>query len=245
MTRRQLNLLEMFQAVLSHLDKFPATWNQLAPITPVVDNLRKAVTGILSQSQLQATHETKGYTKKKDAHMIQLVEHAFQLSLKLRSYAKVNNNHVLLQAVKHSFTTLESGAGPLVLQRCQRIAQHVREHLSELAAYQVTEEGVTALEQLLITTEPMTPARNVILGARKTATDSIPQLIRQARQELDVLDDLVEAMVNDAVFVSTYFNVRQVNERVGRSTKVKEEDQKGEDSLTAGCRRSAAVGCYV
>jgi hypothetical protein len=81
-----------------------------------------------------------------------------------------------------------------------------------------------SLERLLTTTEPMTPARNVILGARKTATDSIPELIGQARQQLDVLDDLVEAMVNDATFVSTYFNVRQINEQVGRSAKVKEEE---------------------
>lgn len=215
----------MYRAVLSHLDKFPATWNQLAPITPVVDDLRKAVTDILNQSQLQATHETVGYTKRKDAHMAQVVEQAFQLSLKLRSYAKVTNNHVLLQAVAHSFTTLGSGAGQLVMQRCQRIAQHARDHLTELAPYQVTEEEVASLEQLLTTTEPMTPAKNVILGARKTATDSIPQLIGECRKQLDVLDDLVEAMVNDAAFVSTYFNVRQVNERVGRSSKVKEEER--------------------
>ncbi|HEY0612040.1 MAG TPA: hypothetical protein VGD35_20345 [Chitinophaga sp.] len=156
--------------------------------------------------------------------MLQVVEQAFQLSLKLRSYAKVSNDHVLLQAVDHSFTALGGGANQLVMQRCQRIAQHARDHLADLAAYQVTEEEVASLEQLLTTTEPMTPARNVILGARKTATDSIPELIGQARQQLDVLDDLIEAIVNDAVFVSTYFNVRQINERVGRSAKVKEEE---------------------
>jgi len=189
MTRRQLNLVDMYQAVLSHLDKFSAAWNQLTPITPVVDNLRKTVADILHQSQLQATHETKGYTKRKDAHMLQVVEQAFQLSLKLRSYAKLVNDHVLLQAVNYSFTTLGSGASQLVMQRCQRIAKYAREHLADLAEFQATEEEVASLEQLLTTTEPMTPARNVILGARKSATDSIPELIGQARRQLNVLDD--------------------------------------------------------
>lgn len=78
--------------------------------------------------------------------MAQVVEQAFQLSLKLRSYAKVTNDHVLLQAVEHSFTTLGSGAGQLVMQRCQRIAQHARDYLTELALYQVTEEEALSIK---------------------------------------------------------------------------------------------------
>ena len=80
----------MYQAVLSHLDKFPAVWNQLAPITPIVESLRKTVAEMLAQSQLQAQYNPAGYTKRKDAHMFEILEHAFQLSLKLRSYAKVS-----------------------------------------------------------------------------------------------------------------------------------------------------------
>ncbi|WP_298738009.1 hypothetical protein [uncultured Chitinophaga sp.] len=223
MTRRQLNLLDMYQAVLSHLDKFPGTWNQLTPVTPIVDNLRTIVAEMLTQSQLQAQCNPTGYTKRKDAHMFEIVERAFQLSLKLRSYAKFNNDHVLMAAVDLAYSTLARGPQQLVFQRCQRIAQHARDHLSELAAYQVTEEEVTMLEAQLNTTEPMTPARNVILGARKTATGSIPALVTRARKALDALDDLVEGMIDDAMFVSTYFNVRQVYDRVGRSAGSKEK----------------------
>src|ERR1044072_7428937 len=223
MSRRQLNLLEMYQAVLSHLDKFPAVWNQLAPITPIVESLRKTVAEMLAQSQLQAQYNPAGYTKRKDAHMFEILEHAFQLSLKLRSYAKVSKDHVLQEAVDLPYTTLARGAQQLVLQRCQRIAQHARDHLPELVAYQVTEKEVARLKQLLSTPEPMTPARNVILGSRKTATGNIPELVTQARKALDTLDDLVEGMIDDVTFVSTYFNVRQVNERVGRSAAGKEK----------------------
>jgi hypothetical protein len=178
---------------------------------------------MLAQSQQQVEFNPAGYTKRKDAHMFEILEHAFQLSLKLRSYAKVTQDHVLQEAVDYSYTALERGPQQLVLQRCQRIAQHARDHLPELAAYRVTEEEVTALEQLLSMTEPMTPARNVILGSRKTATGNIPELIGQARKQLDTLDDLVEGIIDDETFVSTYFNVRQVNERVGRSATSKEK----------------------
>lgn len=212
----------MYQSVLSHLDKFPAVWNQLAPITPVVEHLRKIVADMLIQSQLQSQLETMGYTKRKDAHMSQITEHAYELGLKLRSYAKVVNDHVLLHAVDFSYTAIRRGAVQLILQRCQRIAQHARDHLAELTAYQVTEEEVAALEQLLTTAEPMTPERNVIAGARKTATGSIPALVSKGREQLDLLDGLVESMVSDATFISTYFNLRPVYERVGRSSKAKE-----------------------
>lgn len=223
MTRRQLNLLEMYQAVLSHLDKFSAVWNQLAPFTPVVESLKKTVAEMLAQSQLQAQYNPAGYTKRKDAYMLKIVEHAFQLSLKLRSYAKVSKNHVLQQAVDLSYSTLSRSPQQLVLQRCQRIAQHARDHLPELVVYQVIEEEVTMQEQLLKKTEQMTAARNVIMGSRKTATGNIPELVAQARKALDTLDDLVEGMIDDVTFVSTYFNVRQVNERVGRSAMDKEK----------------------
>lgn len=223
MTRRQLNQLEMYQAVLSHFDGFPAVWDQLAPIPPIVENLRKVVAEILTQSQLQAQYKTVGYTKRKAAHMFQIAELAFQLCLKLRPYARTINDHVLLEAVNYSHSMLGRGPGPLVLQRCQRIAQYARDLLPELATYRVSGEDIVALEQQLATTEPMTPDRDVVRSSRKTATGSIPELIRQARQQLVILDDLTKGMVDDAVFVSTYFNVRRINGRVGRREKVEEE----------------------
>lgn len=211
----------MYQSVLSHFDKFPEAWNQLVPIVPVVDNLRRIVADMLTQSQLQAEHETVGYTKRKDVHVYEILDHAYRLSLKLRAYAKVHSDHVLLQAVNYSQTALKEGAGQLVLQRCQRIAQHARTHLAELATYNVTEADVATLEQLLATAEPMAPAAHVIAGARKAATKSIPELIGHARQQLNLLDDLIEGMVADTVFVDTYFNVRQVVDRTARGTQEK------------------------
>lgn len=221
MNRRQLNYLGMYQSILSHLDKFPATWNQFAPIALSVERLRKIVAKMLIQSQLQAQLVTMGYTKRKNVNMLQLLDQAYQLSLKLRSYAKVKKDPVLLHAVAFSYSEVQKGAGHLLLQRSKRLVQHARDHLAELAAYQVTAGEIAALEQQLSITEPMTPARNVIAGARKTATRSIPRLIDQAREQLNLLDDLMEATVSDAAFVSTYFNLRPVYERVGtRSGKI-------------------------
>jgi len=224
MNIRQLNYLRMYQSVLSHLDKFPAAWNQFAPIRPVVERLRKITANMLTQSQLQAQLVTMGYTKRKDAHMSQLLEQTYELSLKLRVYAKVNKDLVLLHAVAFSYSEVQKGAGQLLLQRSRRLVQHARDHLAELAAYQVTEKEIAALEQLLTITESMTPARNVIAGARKTATSSIPGLIDQAREQLNMLDDMIEAMLSDAAFVSTYFNLRPVYEHVEKSAKAEDHE---------------------
>lgn len=222
MNRRQLNYLGMYQSILSHFDKFPAAWNQSAPINPVIKHLRNIVANMLIQSNLQAQLVTMGYTKRKDAHMLQLLDQAYELSLKLRSYAKVNKDLVLLHAVAFSYSEVQKGAGHLLLQRSRRLIQLARDHLAALSPYQVTAGGIAALEQLLAITEPMTPARNVIAGARKTATRTIPRLIDQAREQLSMLDDLVEAMVSDATFVRTYFNLRQVYERAGKRSKAEE-----------------------
>jgi len=224
MNRRQLNMLTMYQSVLSHLDQFPDTWNQLAPMTPIVENLRKTVTDLLAQSQLQEQNNTSGHTKNKDAHFFKMLEQAYQLSLKIRVHAKLTQDNVLLHDVNYSFSTLESGAEQLVLQRCERIASHAREKLNDLSVYQVTEQDVTQLEQLIAEVQPLASARNVIAGIRKTATGNISELITHARQQLDVLDDLVEGLIQDTTFTTTYFNLRHVYDRVGRSAQLKTEE---------------------
>ncbi|PSL47419.1 hypothetical protein CLV51_102266 [Chitinophaga niastensis] len=224
MDRRQLNTLGMYQAVLTHLDKFPTTWQQLEPVIPIVDSFRINVNALLLQSQLQEQNNTVGHTLNKDQHLNKLREAVYQLSLKLRAYAKTAKNNVMLQDVNFPYSTLENTTEQLMLQRCTRIIQHAKETLPALKGYSVTEQDITDIEKLVADAHPLSAQRNVIAGTRKTATDTIPEIIQAAREQLDVLDDLMECLVTDDTFSETYFNLRRINDRVGRgSAKMQKE----------------------
>ncbi|MCW3467753.1 hypothetical protein [Chitinophaga nivalis] len=224
MNRRQLNVLSMFQAVLSHLDQFPATWQPIAPAVPLIAGFRTNVAELLTQSQLQEQHNTVGHTQNKDQHFDKLRDAMHQLSLKARAYAKSDSLYVMLQDVDFPYSALENTSEQLLLQRGARIAQHTRQALPSLEPYQVTEAEITALEKLIAEAAPLAPQRNVIAGSRKTATSTIPEIINAAKEKLDILDDLVEGLVTDVTFAETYFNLRRINDTPGRNNSKPSKD---------------------
>ncbi len=55
--------------------------------------------------------------------------------------------------------------------------------------------------------------RDAIIGTRKTATDGIPELIAHMRSQLEILNDLIPALVGDNIFVQIYKNNRRIIDR--------------------------------
>ncbi|WP_295129033.1 hypothetical protein, partial [uncultured Chitinophaga sp.] len=58
--------------------------------------------------------------------------------------------------------------------------------------------------------------RAIAGSTRKSATDNIADLISQMREQLDLLDDMLEAFVTDQEFLSVYSNLRKIVDRTGR-----------------------------
>jgi hypothetical protein len=82
-----------------------------------------------------------------------------------------------------------------------------------MADYELTVEELEALESAINGVSMLSGNRDAIIGARKTATEGIPVLIDKVRRELEMLDDLVPALIDNNKFVQTYKNNRRIIDR--------------------------------
>jgi hypothetical protein len=217
MTQKQLNTLTMCKAVLAHIDSKPAVWNNFAPIVAIVDNFRSTVEALSQQNMLQAERTTVGYTKDKDMQMTVMCNLTYQLLLKIRSYARIMNNQVLLYAINYSESQLQRGRETEVINRCQLIHDKGQEYLANLADFLVTPDLLSELQRAIDNFKPLSAKRDMVAGERITATANIPTLLKTVREELRKLDDLMAGLVTDKNFINTYTQVRYIIDRGGKS----------------------------
>ncbi|QHT67260.1 hypothetical protein GXP67_11730 [Rhodocytophaga rosea] len=223
MNQKQLNVLTMCKAVLAHLDSKPAVWNGFSPLVSVVHNFRTSVLALHQQNMTQAERSTVGYTKDRNDQLNAMCDLAFNLLLKIRSYARITNNQVLLHAIDYSESHLRRGRETEVINRCQLIHDRGKEHLVALSDFVVTPDMLTQLQRAIDTFSPLSAKRDIILGERTTATANIPLLIENIRKELRTLDDLIAGLIADKDFVTTYGQVRQI---VDRGAEAKQKSRK-------------------
>jgi hypothetical protein len=174
----------------------------------------------------QAERSTVGYTKDRNGQLHAMCDLAYGLLLKIRSYARISNNQVLLHAIDYSESHLRRGRETEVINRCQMIHDKGQEHQAALADFMVTPDVLAHLHTAIQNFSPLSAKRDIVLGERATATANIPSLIESVRNELLTLDDLIEGLVRDKDFVTTYIQVRQIIDRTGRGeSEVKKDKQ--------------------
>lgn len=225
MNQKQLNTLTMCKAVLAHLDSKPVVWNVFSPIVNVVHTFRSLVHDLHQQNMTQAERSTVGYTKDRNGQLQAMCDLAYNILLKIRSYARISNNQVLLHAIDYSESHLRRGRETEVINRCQLVHDKGQEYLTSLSDYMVTPQMLTQLQSAIHTFSPLSAKRDIILGERVTATANIPSLIENVRKELLTLDDLIAGLVTDKNFVTTYWQVRQIIDRGGRSENELKKDK--------------------
>jgi hypothetical protein len=136
-----------------------------------------------------------GVIRDKNAQHTRLCDCAFGVILKLRPYAQRIGNQALLHAIDYGRTELECAAEAEVIQRCETIHAQGLAYLSALADYGLTQAELDALRADLDAFRPLTPARDQQQAAGAAATGRLDALFAQGLHHLDLLDDLVEALV--------------------------------------------------
>ena len=222
----------MTRRVLAHLDSKPALWNTLPPVASTVQAVRACVEAVTEQGFTQSERSTLGHTLDKEARKELMCNLAMGLVLKLRGYAKVNKDNVLLMAVNYSESDLRTGPEQDLVTRCRLILARGREYQPKLADYQVTKSTLSALQTAVEAFVPLSSKRDAVSKERTTATANIAALLDELRQRLDTLDDLVPGLVGNADFVATYRQSRLLSS--GSPKKGKTEEKPETDKVTEG-----------
>jgi hypothetical protein len=216
MNRIQKNTQEVYNTIVAHWESAPEIWESNALIKVQVNGFKLAVGNINNESYRQEERNAKGWTKAKEAHLDHLCTLAFAMVTRVRPFARINKNLILLQAVDYSFTDLRRPKSGTTINRCQIIHDRCKELLTELAPFKVTEAGLTELQKAIDDYTPMVNQRNIEEDERTTVTQSIPALFAEAREYLANLDDLVLSQLEDESFIATYFQAKKIRARATR-----------------------------
>lgn len=217
MNQRQQNSLTMFKAVVASFQNAQSTWTVSAPVSESFTTFQALVNQIESTALKQEESKTTGYTSEKNQQKDLLAEKAYSIVLKLRAFAKRNNNEVLKKAIDISLSSLKQHADQQVVSQCQIIHDKGKKHQVEASAYNITDPDLAELQTLIDGFKPLAGFRDAVSDQLSVATDGLDSLFGQARETLDILDDEVEALIQDANFVAAYFEARKTTDRKART----------------------------
>ncbi|MDR0732440.1 MAG: hypothetical protein LBF08_00035 [Dysgonamonadaceae bacterium] len=221
----QSNYLNMANAVLEHFDENVSAWTGISVVSAGVTALKGTVANITAAATKQEESNPVGYTAAKEDARDGLEHFVYQTALRLRVYAKITNNDVLLETVHFSRSALDHLRINDLLTRSRVILDACVANLSHLGDYQVTQDTVDDLQQRIDQTAQLYAQRDTVVDQRMEATAHLQKLFAQARKQLKTLDDLVEGYVEDDAFVATYFNARRIHDLRGRKMKPEQEPE--------------------
>lgn len=215
MKQLHLNFWNMEKDTITFFGKNESVWSHLTVLKTNVEKLKanEALIGLADKTQKDK--DPSGHTSQKDVQFEKMIQLGYKLSCKVASYALEENNRVLLNAVDYTLSQLEQGAENEVVARCLVIADKASDNLAQLAEYNVTEGEITTFSENIEKFKRMPAERDVITNERKGAVKSIPELVAEARQLFEKLDNNVDGLIDDPAFVNAYHQIRGINSRRG------------------------------
>ncbi|TCJ12658.1 hypothetical protein EPD60_15450 [Flaviaesturariibacter flavus] len=218
MNQEQDNFLEMLGNTQLHCDAHRPYWTHLLPVSESVQALTETKREI-DLCALVQTDGTSGSKAAKDMALELSAGKSYTMGRRVLAWAKKTGRADVVAAVDFSKSDLLQGAEADLLQRHRLIHRYASDNKAELAAYQVTDEALTALETAINTFDALRGGYKEKGNHRIYCTGRIDELIGKAREILDILDDEVEGLIENKEFIETYFIARRkTDRRATRST---------------------------
>ena len=225
MHRRQLNSIEMFDVIVALFTQEEALTSTIPQVSNQYALFKQEFDSLQQQMQLQMHFNTRGYTKDKAIKRQELVNLAAEIALKVKVYARLINDQILLASVDVVKTDLRDARDERMIIQCMIVHSRAGALSTELLEFKVTAEKLNQLQQMIDQYKNLGAERNRIAVQRATATQNAARHFEQTRQRLYLLDDLVRALVDDKSFVSRYSAARKITDRVGRGPNKKKGEQ--------------------
>ncbi|MDR1129818.1 MAG: hypothetical protein LBK96_02430 [Prevotellaceae bacterium] len=219
----QSNYLNMSNAVVTHFDNNVPVWSRIRIIAEGVGRLKTTIADITATATRQSINNPVGHTVAKEQAREGLEDLVYLTALRIRSYAGIAGDEVLLEKMRFSRSALDVLGINDLLTRSRLVLDACTVNLSALTEYQVDQKTADELQGRIDRTAQLYAQRDTVIDRRMEATARLQQLFAQARKNLKTLDDLVEAYVEDDTFVATYFNARRIHDLKGRKMRTEEK----------------------
>lgn len=203
----------MYLAIIDLFERSGGVWNSNAPLVTAYTRFKTLVKDITDNSLIQQQNDTTGYTADKKAKRDELVKATFSLCLKLKSFANVNGNTILAKSATLSMNDLEDLSETELINTATTLADTAHHYTTVAADFQVTPELITQLQQDVNNYTPLIIHRNSVGNKRSLATANLKTLYSNAAKQLKLVNDLLNALVDDKAFVDAFYQAKKMTKQ--------------------------------
>ncbi len=213
MKQTEVNFINMTDTVISGFTADTPLWEGKKPVADAFLNIKGYRGEVAGLALDQASGTTAGATNLLQENIETMGAISMAIVQKLRPFALAAGKTEMAAAIDFSKSDFGHGKQVDALNKAKIVLSNARQYQPEMADYELKVEECDALEAAINGVAMLSGNRDAIIGARKTATDGIPELIKKLRSSLEILDDLVPALITNAKFVQTYKNNRRIIDR--------------------------------
>jgi len=210
MKKRERNFMAMCQLLVRWLDEhadmlkqFPFYESLLAEFKHNLQDME-----LMGQKQIMSTRglrELKAQTKKELAHK------TMDLSYRLKAYAKMTQDVVLIPKVHLAPTHLLKYSDSNFLTACHIVYDEALKRADLLTEYKVDAALLENIKAEIAAYEVMESSPYTAIGMRKMVTDQLGAKVKEQRVVLDKLDSMMEMFrFSDESVYTSYRNHRRV-----------------------------------
>lgn len=214
MTQDQENVTSMFETTIAFLDQNNSVWSGTAAFASAVTEAKNGVTAIRNAAASQEA-PTGGITDEKAQARNDLEDKTLEIADQLSALAAKNADMDLAAKAQMTRSSLDQMQDDDLIQAAERIRDLANTNIAALGPYGVTAADGTALDGAITAFSAMKTAPRTAAAGRKSATQSIAELIRNTRSLFrNQLDKMMTPFrTSNPDFYSGYFAARVIVNR--------------------------------
>jgi len=218
METKQTNRQAMNKTVANYMELHNDVWNDMAPMSPAVEELRNKIAAIDIAVQQQATPSGAADSKAEARDALEDV--LFLVCEALAVLAHSTNDHDLLVLTSSSASQLARLPGDELLTLAATVLERANTKKTELATLQVTQANLDELATARVVFADAKEQPRADTVERVTQTKSLSTLMREAN---DIFRNRIDRMVNlfsrtNPAFVTGYRAARVIVDRAATHT---------------------------
>ncbi|MDR1679205.1 MAG: hypothetical protein LBR81_05435 [Prevotellaceae bacterium] len=219
MTKKQSNYFNMIKAVDDVFSNCRAVWEEKTLLVACYERLHGLNERIVVAAAKQKENAPEGHTAAKENARTMLEDRLFVMGRRLLAFAYLQKDTVAATQADFSRSSLDNYSVNNLLSFARAIFKLCEARLSLLKDYEIDDAAMKDFQAVIDRLANLNAHRDAMVGFRMESTASIASLLSKARQELEIMDSLVEGFIVDEAFLTVYFNARRIHDVRGGSRK--------------------------
>lgn len=223
MTKHELNILNMFNAVGAVCSKNKDSYADMPAIVETVTAFNNAVTKV-EETNKQYLSASAGRTSTKNFAEEELLESLMPVKSALYSLAVKTKNEEMKVLTADSEYHLRRMRDGEFLNKAQMIKAEAQKRIADLTGYKITAEVLTDLEERIVDFTNALSGKDTGFANRSALRKELSEKIEEANTILkEHLDSLIELIrKSNPIFYNEYYSARVIKD-LGASHKTPEE----------------------